>query len=219
MSFTQRAVVTTTPLSNDVDVFPVLVGQGFAQVKRPMWSTTKKRAYSGREVRASAYSYPRWEWAFGWEVARTASATPELQALYGFLGSKSGNGQPFYYRDPDDNTVTTQGFGTGTGAATVFQLQRTVGAGTIYNYLEPVLVLNQNPSIYINGTLKTLTTDYTIGLNGIITFTTAPASGAVLTWSGSYLFMCAFDDDTIDPQQIFAGFWSVQKVNFHSIKP
>jgi uncharacterized protein (TIGR02217 family) len=218
MSFSQRAVVTTASLSNDADVFPSLIGQGFAQAKRPQWATTLKRAYSGREVRAQAYSYPRWEFTFGWEIVRTSSAYLELQTLYGFLGSRLGNQTPFYYQDPDDNAVTAQGFGTGTGAQTVFQLYRTVGSGTIYNYLEPVLVLRNYPSIYVNGTLQTLTTNYTIGNNGVITFVTAPANGAVLTWSGSYLFLCAFDDDNIDPRQEFSAYWSIGKLNFHSIK-
>jgi hypothetical protein len=132
--------------------------------------------------------------------------------------TRLGNQTPFYYQDPDDNAVTAQGFGTGTGAQTVFQLYRTVGSGTIYNYLEPVLVLRNNPSIYVNGTLQTLTTNYTIGNNGVITFVTAPASGAVLTWTGGYLFLCAFDDDNLDPRQDDNAYWSVGKLNFHSIK-
>lgn len=218
MSFTQRSVVTTSNLYNDADVLPFLAGQGWTARKRPVWSSTVKRSYSGREVRAGAFSYPRWEFSLQWEVVRSASAYLELQSLYGFLGSRAGKRDPFYYSDVDDNTVASQGFGTGTGSQTVFQLYRTVGSGTIYNYLEPILVLRNLPSIYVNGALQTITTNYTIGLNGVITFVTAPASGAVLTWSGSYLFLCAFDDDQVEPQQIDKINWSVGSLSFHTIK-
>jgi len=218
MTFTQRAVITTSPLSNDAEVFPVLTGQGFLASKRPVWQTTVKRAYSGREVRAAAYSYPRWEWTLQWEVLRTQASLPELQTLFGFLGSRQGRNQPFYYQDQTDNAVTTQGFGTGDGTTTIFQLYRTVGQGTIYNYLDPVLVLNQNPSVYVNGTLKTLGTDYTISINGVISFTTAPAASAALTWSGGYLFLCRFDDEMVDAVQFGGNLWSVGKLTFVSVK-
>ena len=169
-------------------------------------------------MRAAAYSYPRWEWTLQWEVLRTQASLPELQTLFGFLGSRQGRNQPFYYQDQTDNAVTTQGFGTGDGTTTIFQLYRTVGQGTIYNYLDPVLVLNQNPSIYVNGTLKTLGTDYTISINGVITFTTAPAASAALTWSGGYLFLCRFDDEMVDAVQFGGNLWSVGKLTFVSVK-
>lgn len=214
MGFTLRTNVSTALLANDPDVFPVLVGQGFAQTKRQAWQSTVKRAYSGREIVVANYSYPRWEWTFGWEIARNSAAYPELATLFGFFGSRGGRALPFYYWDPDDNTVTAQGFGTGDGSTTVFQLYRTVGQGTIYNYLEPVLVLRNSPTIYVNGT----PTGVTLGFNGVVTFATAPASGAALTWSGSYLFLCRFLDDQIEPQQMFSNHWSVGKLSFESIK-
>ncbi len=218
MAFSQRAVITTSPLSNDAEVFPFLAGQGFPTSKRPVWQTTIKRAYSGREVRAAAYTYPRWEWTLSWEVVRTSTAYLELQALYGFIGSRQGRNIPFYYQDQTDNTVVGQGFGTGDGSTTTFQLYRTVGAGTIYSYLDPVLVLQGYPNIYVNGTLKTLTTDYTIGINGAITFTSAPAAAAALTWTGSYLFICRFDDETVDAAQFGGVLWSIGKLTFVSVK-
>ena len=214
MSFNQRTNVSTAVLANDPDVFPVLPGQGFLQSKKQVWQSTVKRAYSGREIVVGNYSYPRWEWTVGWEVARNTGAYTELQTLYGFFGSRGGAALPFYYWDPDDNSVTGQGFGTGDGSTTVFQLYRTVGQGTIYNYLEPVLVLRNTPTLYVNGSPAS----FSLGYNGVVTFASAPANGAALTWTGSYLFLCRFIDDTLDPAQMFQGYWSVGKLSFKSVK-
>jgi uncharacterized protein (TIGR02217 family) len=219
MSFTQRAVVTTSNLATDADVFPAFPGQGFMTTKRPVWSTIKKMAYSGRQLRAQAFAYPRWEFVAAYEVLRDTASYLELQGLYGFLGSRLGGAIPFYYWDPYDNTVSLNAFGQGDGSTTVFNVYRSVGVGTIFNYLDRVLVFRNNPSIYINGTLKTLGTDYTIGINGVITFASAPASGAALTWSGSFLYLCEFDDDMVDAAQVFVGAWSLGKLSFSSMKP
>ena len=70
----------------------------------------------------------------------------------------------------------------------------------------------------MNGTLKTLGTDYTISINGVITFTTAPAASAALTWSGGYLFLCRFDDEMVDAVQFGGNLWSVGKLTFVSVK-
>jgi uncharacterized protein (TIGR02217 family) len=218
MAFTQRAAVTTSPLSNDTEVFPVLPGQGFFSMKRPVYSSTIARAASGREVRLQAYAAPRWEWTVGYEAIRRKSTLFELQALYGFFGSRFGKTLPFYYQDPDDNAVSAQGFGTGDGTTTIFQLYRTVGSSTIYTFLEPVLVVQGTPTIFINGVAKTAGTDYVIGLNGVITFTTAPAAAAALTWTGSYLYLCRFDTDSLDVSQFTAYHWEHKGLTFVSVK-
>jgi uncharacterized protein (TIGR02217 family) len=214
MAFTQRAAVTTT-LASDPEVFPVLPGQGFFSMKRPVFSSTVARAASGREVRLQSYAAPRWEWTVGYEAIRRTSTLLELQKIYGFFGSRFGKTLPFYYQDPDDNAVTAQGFGTGDGTTTIFQLYRTVGQGTIYSFLEPVLVVQGTPTILVNGVS---TSAYTLSSNGVITFTTAPAAAAALTWTGSYLYLCRFDTDSLDVSQFTAYHWEHKGLTFVSVK-
>jgi len=66
-------------------------------------------------------------------------------------------------------TITGENVGTGDGTTTVFNLQETP-------------ILEGSDTIYVDGTAQTRNTDYTINYDtGQITFTTAPASSAVIT--------------------------------------
>jgi hypothetical protein len=52
----------------------------------------------------------------------------------------------------------------------------------------------------------------------LVTFTTAPASGAALTWSGYYAFLCRFDDDVLDFEQFMSKLWEAKQVKFRSLR-
>ena len=58
--------------------------------------------------------------------------------------------------------------------------------------------------------------DYTIGPLGQITFNSAPTGP--LTWSGNFMFLCRFDDDTLDTAQMMNGLWSADGIGFTSVK-
>ena len=45
------------------------------------------------------------------------------------------------------------------------------------------------------GVTQTVTTDYTISSSGLVTFTSAPANGAALTWTGEFDLPMRFDTD------------------------
>jgi len=59
------------------------------------------------------------------------------------------------------------------------------GSATVYQLLETAI--GSVDSVYVNGALKTVTTDYTVNLtNGTVTFVSAPATGVnnvVITWT------------------------------------
>jgi hypothetical protein len=84
----------------------------------------------------------------------------------------------------------TQKF-SGNGSATVFQLAE-LGIGSV-------------DSVYVNGVLKTVTTDYTVDLtNGTVTFVTFPPTGVnnvVITWTKTI----AGDRDTIVKNRYYGG--------------
>ena len=58
---------------------------------------------------------------------------------------------------------------------------------------------------------------YTIS-NGLVTFTTAPASGAALAWTGYFGFLCRFDGDDLDFEQFMANLWKADSVKFKSLR-
>lgn len=59
------------------------------------------------------------------------------------------------------------------------------GSATVYQLVE--LAINSVDSVYVNGVLKTVTTDYTVNsTNGTVTFVSAPSTGVnnvVITWT------------------------------------
>jgi uncharacterized protein (TIGR02217 family) len=115
------------------------------------------------------------------------------------------------FDDPSDDTVTAQSFGTGDGTTTAFQLTRTLGG-----FNEPIQNINGTPSIYIGGMLQS--SGYTIGSTGIVTFSTAPSIGAVLTWTGNFYFRCRFTVDLAEFDQFAKNLFRMKALKFQSVK-
>jgi uncharacterized protein (TIGR02217 family) len=210
-----RWLITSTDMADDPDVFPFLAGQSFQLLKTPMWNSKIDIAVSGTERRRALWSYPIWLFRLQHEVLRDGSSYLELQRLVTFFNMKFGSVTGFFYYDRDDHSVANVQFGTGDGVTTTFQLVRTVTIGG-YSFTEPVRGLNGSPTVMIGGTP---TAAFTVGTFGDITFTSAPANGTVLTWTGSYFFLCRFDKDQLDLSKIGQGLWASGQLDFRSWKP
>lgn len=209
-----RWLITTADGVDDPDVFPLIVGQNFLVSKRPTWSTGITTAISGRERRRKLWSYPRWQFKVSYEVIRDLPSTPDLQRLLAFFNMHGGRYQEFFFLDPTDNAVENEAFGTGDGITKAFQLTRTVSFGGI-SFTEPVGGVTGTPTVTINGAT---TSAFTIGANGSITFTSAPAATASLAWSGRFLFACRFDQDDMDLAQMMTALWSLDGLAFLTVK-
>lgn len=202
-------------MSNAVLTLPP--GLAWDSTRDPVWSTSVKTSVAGREYRNSNYSYPLWKYKLKFEFLRARAAFPEMQALAAFYNARSGAADTWLHNDVDDNSVTAQQFGVGDGTTKIFQLVRSFGG-----YTEPVFELNAAPQIYVNGTLKTITTDYTVtmlGGAGVVTFVAAPAAAAVLTWTGTYYWRCRFMADNLTFQQFMRQFWALGALEFITVKP
>lgn len=192
-------------------VLPTLKGMTFPVEKTPTWSTKVQNHVSGKETRLNLWSYPKWEWSLSYEVLRSDSVNLELQQLVGFFNARQGCYDSWLFNDPDDNSVTAQTFGLGTGSQTVYQLNRTYGG-----YNEPVTATNVVSQVTVNGTP---TVAYTLNqYTGVITFNTAPAAGAVLAWSGTYYWRVRFTDDQTTVSKFMQTLWENQGIKFVSIK-
>jgi uncharacterized protein (TIGR02217 family) len=196
--------------------FPTLTGMSFTVNKGPSWNTITKQAASGRKVRVSLQSSPIWKFKLAFEYLRDRSAaTSDVQNLWAFFNSVGGQLGPFDFLDPYENAVLDQAIGVGNGSTTPFQLTRTVGAGTAYPWIEPVYAVSGAPTVYVNG----VATAATLGAYGVITFATPPAAGAVITWSGTFMFLCHFTQDDVQPSQMVKGLWSLDGLTFESLLP
>ena len=105
-----------------------------------------------------------------------------------------------------------QAFGTGDGSTTLFQLCRPIGT-----WLEPVWApaTSPAPALKNNGAVIN-SSGYSIGTTGLVQFSAAPLSGAVLSWSGDYYMRCRFADDKMDFERFLSLLWQAQSINLIS---
>jgi len=200
-------------------VYPTLPGLTFDVLRTPMWHTESQSALSGKRSTLGYMQYPLIHFEHIYSVLRDDLTLSQLKAIVGLFNACQGRYGTFLFQDPDFNTFTAanaQQFGLGNGTTTLFQLvalyQNSGGPG----YGEIVQNLNGTPTIYSNGTA--ITTGFSIGPTGIVTFSTAPASGAVLTWSGSFYYRCAFDEDQLDLTKFMNQWWTIKKLPFTTVK-
>ncbi len=157
------------------------------------------------------------------------SARRVLQSLMGLFLQCQGQFGEFIFYDPTDYQVSAQPFGTGDGATTMFQLQRTLGG-----FSEPVVVpVTSSTTLTLSGGGAVSATAPILKAAGVtvspstysiaspgggVTFASAPASGTALTWSGYFGFLCRFDGDDLDFEQFMSNLWRVDSLKFQSLR-
>jgi uncharacterized protein (TIGR02217 family) len=197
-------------------VLPSLVGLGFDVVRTPLWDTTVQTAVSGKETRIARQLEPRWRWELSYNVLRSAAGYNELQQLAGFFNARKGKFDTFLYQDADDNTVTNQTIGQGTGSKLTFPLLRSFGG-----FNEFMLAPNSVSAVYINGVVQS--SGWTVSMwgaanPGVITFTTPPANNAPITADFSYYFPCRMSEDSVSFSLFISQHYRVKKFSFISVK-
>ena len=110
-------------------IFPALPGFDIAVKRTPLFSTQIQAAPSGKELRASWWSFPRWQYDLTLNFVRQAGFSAqtlydEAATLVSFHAQHRGSWDSFLFSDPYDSSDTAMGFGVGDGTTTVYQLQR-----------------------------------------------------------------------------------------------
>lgn len=196
-------------------IFPTLPGLEWDFKRRPMHKTTVKATVSGREYRGRRMTTPRYVYHASYEFLRDGrGGADELRTLLGFFNARGGSFDDWLFDDRDDNTATGQNFGLGDSVTTQFQLVRTLGGFT-----EPVYAVHSVPLIYVDGVLQVLGTDYTINAYAGVTFVVPPATGAVLTWNGTFYWRCRFMEDQLEFNRFRWKLWSLKQCDFITVKP
>lgn len=191
-------------------IYPSLPGLEFPVQKEAIWEVGKLVSASGRRFHATYWSYPAWRWTLSYEFLREGGGFTEFQTLMAFFNARGGPADDFLFSDPDDNTATNAQIGTGNGSLTDFRLSRSMGG-----YIEPV---GQGTPTQVT-VAGSATTAYTLVNNGTtIRFNVAPANGAVIRWTGTYLWRVFFDGDTQAAEEFAANFWRTRQVSLISQK-
>ena len=205
-------------------IFPVLPGLGWSVIKAPRFQSRVQRAVTGRELRVLDQPYPIWTWTLTYNLLRDKWDTrgagglgvgyDELRTLAGFFLQQQGSFAPFLFDDPTDDSITGQIVGTGNSSAAAFQLVRTMNG-----FDEPVTAPNTVSQLYFDG-VRQSAASYTVDpATGLVTFTTPPPSGRVITADFTYYFRVRFADDTAEFENFMLQLWQLKQVKLQSVLP
>jgi uncharacterized protein (TIGR02217 family) len=194
--------------------FPTLAGQTFA-TKSPITATNVAEHDSGRTVRTALYQ-GLYEFEVGFEaLASDASSNPglgaqSLQAVMGLYLQCNGSYGAFLYVDPNDNAATSQTIATGDGATTQFTFVRSIGAG-----LDSDFYVTGVTSVAVNGVAVS---NWSQIAPNLLSFSAPPLSGATITASFAYAFVCRFLEDSQDFENFMQNLWAAKSVKFRSTR-
>jgi uncharacterized protein (TIGR02217 family) len=205
-------------------VFPTLAGLGWDVDRTPKWQNTRQRAFSGAETSIAYWSYPKWKFNLTYNVLREgvfgmpSTTYQEFSQFAGFFNQLYGDFDSFLYTDGQMNSVTDQTIGTGDASTTEFQLVADFGG-----FVQPIFAPNVITNVKVNGVTLIDGVDYTVSVwgdtePGIITFATPPGNGLSITATFTYYFPCRFDIPELTFKEFMKGLFSVDGVEFSSIK-
>lgn len=175
-------------------------GSGFG----PSFRNVIQEAFAGNEQRYAQWTKCRGVGDLSYGLQSSSDPLGDFAAILALWRAHFGSLYPFRFRDWSDYTATDEPFGTGDGTTTEFQLSKTYDpslillgtAGSLF-YVRDIVLLASTPTIKVDGTTKTVTTDYTVSDTGLVTFTSAPTADKVLTWSGEFDVPVRFDIDQL----------------------
>lgn len=156
----------------------------------PEFNTTITKTQGGHEQRNI-----NWQKALGsWDISTGIKSKADMDAIKAFFLNRFGRAHGFRFKDWLDYQGIGQNIGTGNGTKTQFQLTKTYtngGFSYVYNIKKPVA---GTVKIYLNSVLQA--SGYTLDTTtGIVTFTTAPGSGVVVSADFEFDVPVRFDID------------------------
>lgn len=152
----------------------------------PGFAVSIARLASGFEQRNLENAFELAEY----EAAYPLAAKAKIDTVMAFFRARRGALRAFRFRDWGDYQVTAAPFGTGDGTTTVFPLTlRYSDSGATYT--RRIARPAEEFAVAVAGA----PTEVTVGPSGLVTFGTAPADGAALTWSGAFDLVVRFDAD------------------------
>jgi len=166
----------------------------------PMRRTEIVALASGREERNSPWAQSRRRW----NAAPGVKSREDISTLIDFFEARRGQLYGFRFRDPVDHasgepvSALDQALGTGDGATTVFQLIKRYGdAGSFYDRVIQKPVAG-SVRIAADSVEMTAGADFGVDMEtGLITFTTPPDAGVVLTSGFRFDVPVRFDTDQL----------------------
>lgn len=161
--------------------FPDRLAQG--AVARAETSNEVVETDGGYEQINERWAYPR----HLYEIELPATRTDDTDYLaVRSLYYQARTAHTFLFRDFGDDTLTLEQIGTGDGTTTAFQIQKYYSSAS---YGRKITRLSAVTAATVAGVSAAYTVDLA---TGIITFSVAPANGAAIRVSGTFLVPVRF---------------------------
>jgi uncharacterized protein (TIGR02217 family) len=159
----------------------------------PGYSTTVVTTMSGHERRNANWAAARGKW----NVAHGLKKREQVAALIAFFRARRGRAYGFRFKDWTDFQAFAQVLGVGDGANRTFQLIKNYPSG---GEIETRIIAKPVPGtvkLYRDGVEAS--SGWTVNTaTGLVTFTTAPASGVQVTADFEFDVPVRFDSDQMD---------------------
>lgn len=158
----------------------------------PHYATDIVVSAGGHEQRNVSWAQARAKY----NVAHGVKTKAQLEALIAFFRARKGRAYGFRFKDWTDYSVSDQVLGTADGVRTEFQLVKQYVSGgvtetrTISKPVAGSITIKNNGSAVVSGvSVNTMT--------GLVTFTTPPASGHVISAGFEFDVPVRFDTDKL----------------------
>lgn len=156
------------------------------------FNTSITTTFSGFEQRNV-----NWQKARGrWDVSTGIKTKTDMDILQAFFRARYGKAYGFRFKDWSDYQAVGQTLGTGNGTQTAFQLTKAYTSGA-YSYNRDIKKpVTGTVKIYLNAVLQGA--GYSVDLTtGIVTFSSAPGAGVIVSADFDFDVPVRFDTDTL----------------------
>jgi uncharacterized protein (TIGR02217 family) len=192
---------------------------GFTSTGGAAFNTFVNAGFSGFENRNRNWVQSRGMW----QLLLNDRPQAEFENVYNFFQNVGGKADPWRLFWALDYSFAGSVIGTGDGTTTTFQLQKQYTTNTrTYNRIinKPITSLvkdfqgnslTDTVNVYDNAVLQTHSPGYLVGggyqytldqTTGVVTFTTPPAAGHIITADGQFHFPVRFDIDDMTNAQV-----------------
>lgn len=171
----------------------------------PMFLTDVVSTVSGHEQRNSKWSQARAKY----NVASGVKTETQWQALISFFRARRGKAVGFRFKDWSDYKAESVQIGVGDDSTTEFQLVKIYSSGSVAVSRTITKPVSGTVDIYVDSVLQSsgVSVDTT---TGVVTFSSAPALGEVITADFEFDVPVRFDTDemAVSMDSFDAGNWS-----------
>jgi uncharacterized protein (TIGR02217 family) len=84
-------------------------------------------------------------------------------------------------------------------------------------FAEPITAPNSLSAIYFDGVVQSPSGYSLASTTGLLTFTTPPPAGQIVTADFTYYFLVRFADDSADFENFLYQLWALKQVKFQSV--